>query len=124
MALTKRGVIHHHEVDFSSILCLSIDEVGFALDSLDGWRVWLGCKVREHRGIALHSVTEEAQPPRAFTTSVHHAQCRCGALLVVTQIYNQLCDCPTNNLIYRQLVNVTDFMISLSPSSPLALPRA
>jgi hypothetical protein len=38
MALTKRGVIHRHEDDFSSILHLSIDEVRYALDiSLEGW---------------------------------------------------------------------------------------
>ena len=32
MALTKRGIIHRHEDDFESILYLTIDEKGYALD--------------------------------------------------------------------------------------------
>ena len=60
MDLTKRVVIHRHEDDFSSTLCLSIDELGYALDiALEGGRLWLGCKVRlcrERRGIGLGCV--------------------------------------------------------------------
>ena len=51
----EAGAIHRHEDDFSSILYLSIDEVGYALDiTLEGGRLWLCCKVRlcgERRGL-------------------------------------------------------------------------
>jgi hypothetical protein len=60
MDLTKRGVIHRHEDDFSSILYLSIDEVGYALDiTLEGGRLWLSFKIRlcgERRSIGLGCV--------------------------------------------------------------------
>ena len=54
------GGIHRHEHDFSSIIYLSIDEVGYALDiSLEGGRFLLGCKVGlcgERRDIGLGCV--------------------------------------------------------------------